>query len=454
MSLLAIVLTLPISSFCQSSLDSLQLFHQENLAAITLLKNEQHLLPFKDLSTTSIAHLSIGDATKTAEFDRLLKQYTNVKSYNLPLTADGQQAGEIFKYLINYSDLSIISVNEPLDTGYSLVIKEFIRDLSTRVDIAYAIFGDKSLLTSLPYIDRAKAISYTPKTNDYVQSLQAQIYFGAVGTTGKLKENIGTTYKVNDGIITKGGLRLRYGIPELAGVNSAFLHQKITAIIQEGIDSMAFPGAQVLIAKGGQVVYQKNFGFHTYDKVQKVEAHHVYDLASVTKVTTAVPALMRMQDDGLFDVDAKLMDYFPDFKGSNKGDLYFRSILSHNAQLQPYIVFWQKAKKKNGKYRRRTFKTKAHKNYPIKITDNLYLHKKYKGKMMNLVKKSPLNKEPGYVYSGLTFLMYPDLVKAKTGKQFDQYLYHTFYRKIGAMKQRLCLVGYPVMQVCLAMQVI
>ena len=135
MSLLAIVLTFPVSSFCQSSLDSLQLFHQENLATITLLKNEQHLLPFKDLSTTSIAHLSIGKATNTAEFDHFLKQYTNVKSYNLPLTANGQQAGEIFKYLINYSDLTIISVNEPLDTGYSLVIEEFIRDLSTRVDI-------------------------------------------------------------------------------------------------------------------------------------------------------------------------------------------------------------------------------------------------------------------------------------------------------------------------------
>lgn len=431
-SLLVMVLSLSISSFCQVSLDSLQLFHQENLASIVLLKNNNRLLPFNDLSTISVAHLSIGDATKTAEFDQTLQQYATVKSYNLPLTTNGQQAGEVFKYLINYSDVTIISISETLESGYSPVIESFIRDLSARIDVAYAIFGAKELTINIPYIDQAKAVSYSPKTNAYAQSLKAQMYFGAVGTIGKLTAPIGNTYKVNDGIITKGGLRLSYGIPELVGINSTFLNQKMDAIIQDGIDSMAFPGAQVLIAKKGQVVYQKNFGYHTYDKVQKVESHNVYDLASVTKVTTAVPALMRMQDDGLFDVDAKLVDYFPDFKGSNKADMYFRSILAHNAMLQPYIVFWQKAKKKNGKYRGRTFKTNPHRNYPIKLTDNLYLHKKYKGKMMDLVKKTPLNKDSGYVYSGLTFLMYPDLVKAKTGKRFDQYLYSTFYRKIGA----------------------
>ncbi len=432
MSLLVMVLTLSVSSFCQISLDSIQLFHQENLASIVLLKNDKHLLPFQDLSKISVAHLSIGDATKTAEFDHTLQQYATVKSYNLPLTADGQQAGEVFKYLINYSDITIISISESFETGYSPIIEEFIRDLSARGNVAVAIFGAKELVTNFPYIDRAKAISYTPKTNAYAQSLQAQMYFGAVGAVGKLTENIGNTYKVNDGIITKGGLRLSYGIPELAGINSTKLNQQMDAILQEGLDSMAFPGAQVLVAKGGQVVYQKNFGYHTYDKVQKVESHNVYDLASVTKVTTAVPALMRMQDDGLFDVDAKLVDYFPDFKESDKANLYFRSILAHNARLQPYIVFWQKAKKKNGKYRGRTFKTKPHKNYPVQLTNNLYLHKKYKSKMMDFVRKSPLNKEPGYVYSGLSFLMYPDLVKTKTGKRFDQYLYNTFYRKIGA----------------------
>lgn len=430
--LLLFFFAFPFYCIAQVSLDSLQQFHQENLASIVLLKNEGRLLPVQDLSSTSIAHLSIGDASKTKEFDRILQQYTQVKSLNLPLEANGEQAGEVFKYLINYSDLTIVSIHESFEVGYSPIIEDFIRDLSKRIDLVYTIFGSKEMVASFPHIEQAKAILYTQNDAAYAQSLAAQIHFGAVGAVGKLTENIGSTFKVNDGMITKGGLRLKYGSPELVGVDGAYLTQKMEEIIQEGLDSMAFPGAQVLVAKGGQVVYQKNFGHHTYDKQQPVRSTDIYDLASVTKVAAGVPALMRMQDDGLFNVDAKVADYFPDFKGSDKEDLFFRSILAHHAQLQPYIVFWQKTKRKNGKYRWWTFKNQPHKNYPIKITDQLYLHKKYKGKMMNFVKKSPLNKEPGYVYSGLTFLMYPDLVKTKTGSRFDHYLYNTFYKKIGA----------------------
>ncbi|MFK7982628.1 MAG: serine hydrolase domain-containing protein [Saprospiraceae bacterium] len=433
-SLLILLFIIPLSSFGQISLDSIQQYHQENLSDIVLLKNESRLLPFNDLSTTSIAHLSIGDATKTAEFDKILQLYTNVKSFNLPLDATGTQAGEVFKYLINYSDVTIISISDTLETGYSQVVEDFIRDLSKRVDLVYTVFGKAELTTGFPYIEQAKALLYTPKTNVYTQSLAAQIHFGAAGAVGKLSKNIGSTYTTNDGIISKGQLRLGYSSPELTGVNSEFLAQNIETIVQEGLDSLAFPGAQVLVAKNGQVIYQKDFGFHTYDKHQAVRSSDIYDLASVTKVTTAVPALMRMQDDGLFDIDAKFANYFPDFKGSDKEDLYFRSILAHNAQLKPYIVYWKQAQKKNGKYKRRTFRATPHKNYPIKITNGLYLHKKYKGKMMDLIKASPLNKDPGYVYSGLTFLMYPDLVKEKTGKRFDQYLYNTFYKKIGANK--------------------
>ncbi|MEM1123479.1 MAG: serine hydrolase [Bacteroidota bacterium] len=397
-----------------------------------MLKNEEQLLPVKDLSTTSIAHLSIGTASNTSSFDQILQRYTEVKTLNLPLEATGELAGEVFKYLINYSDLTVISVNEPSVTGYSTIIEDFLRDLSKRTDVVVTFFGTKELVQNFPFLEQTKAVVYSHKSDDFTQSLAAQIHFGAVGAVGKLTEAISNDYQKSAGIITKGELRLQYGIPETVGVDAAFLAKKVEAIIQEGLDSMAFPGAQVLIAKGGQVVYQNEFGFHTYDQVQKVRSSDVYDFASLTKVAAGTTALMCLQDDGLFDVDAKVVDYFPDFKGSDKENLYFRSILAHNAQLQPYIVFWQKAKKKSGKYRGRTFRNTAHKKYPIKITDDLYLHKKYKSKMMNFVKKSPLNKETGYVYSGLTFLMYPDLVQAKTGKRFDRYLQETIYQKIGA----------------------
>ena len=42
------------------------------------------------------------------------------------------------------------------------------------------------------------------------------------------------------------------------------------------------PGAQLLIAKEGSIIYQKSYGYHTYDNNKKVSNGDIYDLASLT----------------------------------------------------------------------------------------------------------------------------------------------------------------------------
>lgn len=42
------------------------------------------------------------------------------------------------------------------------------------------------------------------------------------------------------------------------------------SIVNEAIDSMAFPGAQILISKKGEILFEKQCGFHTYDKKRPV----------------------------------------------------------------------------------------------------------------------------------------------------------------------------------------
>ncbi len=45
---------------------------------------------------------------------------------------------------------------------------------------------------------------------------------------------------------------------------------------------------------------------------------------------------------------------------------------------------------------------------------------------------SPLNEKPGYVYSDLSFILYPELVKARTGQTFDAFLQQQVYGPLGA----------------------
>ena len=214
--------------------------------------------------------------------------------------------------------------------------------------------------------------------------------------------------------------------------DSLYLHQTLDSIIQTGVDSAAFPGVQLLVIHKGKPIYDRNFGYHTYDKVRPVQSKDLYDLASISKTTTATLALMYLYDQGLFNLDGLWKDYFPSFENSNKANLDFRKVLAHQAKLIPYITFWAKTKRKSGKFKWRTFKAKSSERFPIKITDQLYLHHNYKKKIYKGIKKSKLRTDANYKYSGLSFLLYPDLVQEKTGLPFDTFLYNTFYKPIGA----------------------
>ena len=114
--------------------------------------------------------------------------------------------------------------------------------------------------------------------------------------------------------------------------------------------------------------------------------------------------------------------------------MLIREVLAHQARLKPYIVYWESTLKKKGGFKGKTFQDKYSENYPIKITDNLYLHKDYKKKIYKAIKKSPLEDEPKYRYSGLSFLMWPEMIQDMTGEEFELRLYKHFYFPLGASK--------------------
>jgi len=141
---------------------------------------------------------------------------------------------------------------------------------------------------------------------------------------------------------------------------------------------------------------------------------------------------MYLYDKKQFSLNAKWQDHFPYFKKSNKRNLDFKSTLAHQAGLIPYIPFWKNTVRKNGKFKWRTFKSKKSKRFPIKITDQLYLHKRYKKKIYKGIKESEVKNQPMYKYSGLSFLIFPDFIQEQTGTPFEKYLYDNFYKPIGA----------------------
>ena len=224
---------------------------------------------------------------------------------------------------------------------------------------------------------------------------------------------------------------MQYGFPENAGMSSEILNSRIDSIVNVGLSAKAFPGCVVMAARKGIVIFRKAYGYQTYENRIAVRDDDLYDLASVTKVSCALPGLMLLNTEGKFSPDETLGHYLPDFRRTNKGNIVMRDFLTHQAGLTPFIPFWKETIKKNGKFRRNTFDYKYTARFPLEVAQGLYMNKNYRKKMFAEIKKSPLG-EKKYVYSDLTFIIAPEIIERLTGQKWYNFVTDSIFRKIGA----------------------
>ncbi len=227
--------------------------------------------------------------------------------------------------------------------------------------------------------------------------------------------------------------KLAYADPSEVNLDSAYIHYKVDSIIAYGIKKKAFPGAQILVAKNSKIIFHKAYGFHTYDSIQKVSLDDSYDLASVTKITGPLPAIMKLVDEGQLNLDIPFSTYWkPWRKLKDKKDLTLREILAHQAGLTPYIVFLNDVLKKNGKLKKRFVKTSASPRFSNQAYKGLYIKNTFKQKMHRKINRSKVSELKKYKYSGLAFLIFPELINQLTGESYETYLTKHFYKPLVA----------------------
>ncbi len=259
-------------------------------------------------------------------------------------------------------------------------------------------------------------ISY--QNSEVAQIVSAEIIFGATGAKGKLPVSINEMYPVNYGLETKKLNVLGYSLPENVQMNSAKLAQ-IDAIIQKAIKAKMTPGAQVLIAKDGKIVYQKSFGSHTYDNKVKVKNTDLYDVASLTKIMTTLPLVMKEFNEGKINIQTTLGEMLPEFKDSNKSNITFTELLSHNGQLKAWEPFYKATldslKKPSEKYYRKTVDS----NFSIQVADSLYLRNDYRDTIVKFIKDSELLPKKEYKYSDFTFILLKEYLEKLTHQRLN-----------------------------------
>lgn len=390
--------------------------------AVTVVKNTNEFLPIRVLDNKKFASLVLGEGDS---FENHLMNYASFSQYseNSSLELLEKQLPEFGTVVVGIMGTK----NMPSEEMLRLLTR---LDAQTNVIIAH--FSTPYELVSF---ENFKTVVTGYSNDPNAQQAVAEAIFGGISTSGKLPVSASKTMKVGAGVDLQGFKRISYHIPESAGMDSRTLEQ-IEVLVKEAIDDRATPGCQVLVAKDGRVVYNKSFGYYTYDSIKPVSDRTIYDLASLTKVLATTQAIMFLEERGIIDLDKKISAYLPELKGSNKENMIIRDILTHQSGLWPYVPFWAETMDKTYKYLPEYYSSVQNPEYTLKVRDNLFARPTVKDSIWNWVINSRIRqKEPGkpydYKYSDIGFYMMQQLVQEKTNQDLASFMQQNFYDPLG-----------------------
>lgn len=401
--------------------------------AVTLLKNVGKTVPIQYLDDKRVAVVTAGTDVNNALY-REMKHYQPIDVFTLTASNANELLDKLAVYDKVVYALYTSNATPWKSYKYAEYIKTFAGNLGKQNNFVLAVFGNPYGLRHFPEASLAQSVIVAYQNDPDAASITAQILYGAKQPKGKLPVSSGELWPVNMGLSTRITDRLQYGMPEEVGLDSRML-ARIDKEVESAISDHAIPGAQVLVARKGVVVFEKSYGFHTYDKKRPVDIFDVYDLASVTKIAASVPSLMYLTDLGRFHLDGTLGDHLPLVKGTNKEFLVMREILSHQSGLVSWIPFYVRTVL-NGKGRLDVYNNERSFQYNRQVAENMFIINDYRDSILNEINRSNTKPTQGYKYSDLGYYYFQQIIESETRMRMDEFVTKHFYEPIGAHRMR------------------
>lgn len=407
--------------------DLIQKLYKE---ALTLIKNDS-LLPLGNVTKTKIAVVSVG-RKQQAHFLNEMKRFAKFDSYYISNSASLSEyrslSGKLAQYDLVITGMHASSIFPRSNYGFSQASFDFTELVSQQTKNIVVLFGNPYALNALEKENNASAIVVAYQNNAFSQTAAVEGLFGATTMTGRLPVSIGEAYKAGFGI-NSDKTRLGETSPYFMNIDASQL-KIIDSIAKDGIERGAYPGCQILIARHGEIFYNKTFGHHTYEQVRPVQKNDLYDLASVTKIAATTIAVMKLQDEKKLDIDQRLSHYLQALQKSDKKNIIIREMMAHQARLHPWIPFYRSTLK-SGSPLKTIYKSEPDSIFSLEVADNMYIYPGYQDSILHEIMDSKLRYSKRYKYSDLGFYMLRYVIDEVTGKSMDQYVSETFYEPMG-----------------------
>lgn len=249
--------------------------------------------------------------------------------------------------------------------------------------------------------------------------------------------------------------------PEYRGYDRDTL-ARINWMVKNAMNGRAFPGCQVLVAKSGCIIYDQQFGHHSYKREKLVTEESIYDLASITKVVATTLMSMKLWEMNKFELKDSLEEYLPDTLReylpypSTIRNITFHELLIHKSGLPagfPLIRYLDYKTEDIGKYDK-YYCDMGDSTYCIEVAQDFYMDREYGDSMWLKLNQMWLDKSKPYKYSDVNmntmYYMLKGMIDAEPrvfgftepakkleGRNlYKEYLYNTFYEPLGMDRTR------------------
>lgn len=432
------------------------LMRQLKQAAITVVdEGERPLLPL-DLSSRRVAVLQVGEGDVLSPFRTELSRSVRTDFFRLTTGMTESALQTLQKKLSAYERVLVCFSDRRLKN-----YRTFFTRYLPEVPLVYLLFvSDQQVPRDFGPAPDALLLAHSAETE--IQHRVAAILTGQAGADGRLSAAVGRWFRVGEGKTLEVPSQQPYRSLNDLGVDADRL-SVIDRIAEEGIEEGAYPGCQIAVWKDGYEVYNKAFGTHcgvsrTGGDSIPVTPDDVYDIASMTKTSATLLAVMKLYDRGRLSLTDRVSDYLPFLLDTDKRDITVRQLLLHESGLPSTILFYRDAIDEDS-YEGALFRGMQDAGHPARIggktwanpdfrfreglisavrtdsctwqvADSLWLNPRFKQTCLQQIADAPLLSRR-YRYSCVGFILLQQLVEARAGMPMDEFLDREFYRPMG-----------------------
>lgn len=432
------------------------LMRQLKQAAITVVdEGERPLLPL-DLSSRRVAVLQVGEGDVLSPFRTELSRSVRTDFFRLTTGMTESALQTLQKKLSAYERVLVCFSDRRLKN-----YRTFFTRYLPEVPLVYLLFvSDQQVPRDFGPAPDALLLAHSAETE--IQHRVAAILTGQAGADGRLSAAVGRWFRIGEGKTLEVPSQQPYRSLNDLGVDADRL-SVIDRIAEEGIEEGAYPGCQIAVWKDGYEVYNKAFGTHCGvsriggDSIP-VTPDDVYDIASMTKTSATLLAVMKLYDRGRLSLTDRVSDYLPFLLDTDKRDITVRQLLLHESGLPSTILFYRDAIDEDS-YEGALFRGTQDAGHPARIgektwanpdfrfregltsavrtdsctwqvADSLWLNPRFKQTCLQQIADAPLLSRR-YRYSCVGFILLQQLVEVRAGMPMDEFLDREFYRPMG-----------------------